>query len=142
MATKSLVRYDKLLSAAALNNPGQAGPLRVDWRGEGLAVPARLMEARRPAALGSAPPFVLALAREVLRSMTTIANALAIGALGLVTGALLAAGTRMSGKPENPRVNSPAAPAPAAPLASPAGCRHVGRSSSATTTWFATSRNC
>src|SRR5205814_272909 len=42
------------------------------------------------AALGSAPPVVLALAREVTRSMTT--HAIPLGVLALVAGGLLAAG--------------------------------------------------
>jgi len=82
--------------------------------GEALAVPVRLMEATRPAALGSAPPAVLALAREVLRGMTTVTNSLAVGVMVLVTGGLLAAGTLLSGQPENPRANPPPGPPQAA----------------------------
>jgi len=89
--------------------------------GDAQAVPVRLLEAALPAALGSAPPVVMALAREVLRSMTTITNMLAVGVLALVAGGLLAAGTLMSGTKEESGVNAPAAPEPGPPpVAKPA----------------------
>ncbi|HYH67438.1 MAG TPA: sigma-70 family RNA polymerase sigma factor [Urbifossiella sp.] len=87
--------------------------------GDVVAVPVRLLEVTRPAALGSAPPAVLALAREVLRGMTTVTHSLAVGVMVLVTGGLLAAGTLLSGQPENPRANPPPGPPQAAAPAPP-----------------------
>ena len=46
------------------------------------------------AALGSARPVVLALAREVTRSMSATTHAIALGAITLLAGGLFAAGRR------------------------------------------------
>lgn len=91
--------------------------------GEALALPARLIAATQPTALGLAPPVVLTLARGMIRSMTTITNALAVGILVLVAGGLLAAGTLMQGTPETSVWNAPApleASAPGEPGSPPA----------------------
>lgn len=70
---------------------------------EALALPAHLIAITKPSALESAAPFVLSLAREVLRSMATIPHVLVIGVLAVVTGGLFAA-TMSSDKPELPPV--------------------------------------
>jgi RNA polymerase sigma factor (sigma-70 family) len=53
------------------------------------------------AALGSASPAVLALAREVTRSMASTSYALALGVISLLAGGLLAAGNLHSSDPPN-----------------------------------------
>jgi RNA polymerase sigma factor (sigma-70 family) len=56
------------------------------------AVSAGMARSAVAAALGSATPAVLALAREVTRGMTTTTNAIALTAMTLLAGGLLAAG--------------------------------------------------
>jgi RNA polymerase sigma factor (sigma-70 family) len=89
-------------------------------------VSASLSQAAYSVVSGFAPSAVQALAREVIRSMTTTVHAIAAGVLALVASGLLAAGAMMPNTPENlatsateatnPGVDTPGSPtAKAAP---------------------------
>ncbi len=84
------------------------------------SVSAALSQSALVVASGIAPSAVQALAREVIRSMTTTIHAIAIGVVALVAGGLVAASTLINGSPENPGVNTgspaPTAVAEAAPV--------------------------
>ena len=67
-----------------------------------VAVSAAASRSAVTVALGSAPPAILALAREVTRNMSTNTHAIALGALTLLAGGLLAAGSLWPSDSPNP----------------------------------------
>jgi RNA polymerase sigma factor (sigma-70 family) len=73
-------------------------------------VSATLTQAAFSVVSGFAPSAVHALAREVIRSMTTTTHMLAVGFLALVTSGLIAAGTLLPLGGENPGMNTSAPP--------------------------------
>jgi RNA polymerase sigma factor (sigma-70 family) len=78
------------------------------------SVSASLSQSTFALASGTASAAVRALAREVIRSMTTSIHAIALGAIALLTGGLLAAGLSGAREPAPPVADSPGAPVLAA----------------------------
>jgi RNA polymerase sigma factor (sigma-70 family) len=88
------------------------------------SVSAALSQSAFAVASGTASVAVRALAREVIRSMTTTTHAIALGFLTLLTGGLLAAGALLSGEPAP--VSGGGAPVEATPVADAPGSPGTG----------------